>query len=96
MTRKVGNKGIPVEGYELFWSDEFEGKSLDLEKWDYRGLGARRDAVNVKDAVSLDGEGHLVLTTKGVENEYHTAMIGTQGKFETTYGYFECCFKLQT
>jgi alpha-L-fucosidase len=94
--RKVGNKGIPVEGYELFWSDEFEGKSLDLEKWDYRGLGARRDAVNVKDAVSLDGEGHLILTTKRVENEYHTAMIGTQGKFETTYGYFECRFKLQT
>jgi beta-glucanase (GH16 family) len=43
----------------------------------------------------LDGEGHLVLTTKRVGDEYHTAMIGTQGKYETAFGYFECRIKLQ-
>lgn len=94
--RKAGNKVLPVKGYELYWSDEFEGKVLDFEKWDYRGLGPRRDAVNVKDTVSLDGKGHLVLTTKRVNDKYHTAMIGTQGKFETAFGYFECRVKLQT
>ena len=94
--RKIGNIVLPVDGYELYWSDEFEGKVLDFEKWDYRGLGPRRDAFNVKDAVSLDGEGHLVLTTIRVEDKYHTAMIGTQGKFETAFGYFECRVKLQT
>jgi len=94
--RKAGNNVLPVKGYELSWSDEFEGKVLDFEKWDYRGLGPRRDAFNVKDAVLLDGEGHLVLTTKRVKDKYHTAMIGTQGKFETAFGYFECRVKLQT
>ena len=94
--RKAGNNVLPVKGYELSWSDEFEGKVLDFEKWDYRGLGPRRDAFNVKDAVSLDGEGYLVLTTKRVKDKYHTAMIGTQGKFETAFGYFECRVKLQT
>lgn len=87
---------IPVEGYTLVWSDEFDGTELDMKKWDYRLLGPRRDAINVKETVALDGKGNLVLTTKKVGKDYHTAMIGTQGKFETTFGYFECRAKLQT
>jgi beta-glucanase (GH16 family) len=87
---------IPVEGYKLVWSDEFDGTTLDMKKWDYRNLGPRRDAINVKETVTLDGRGHLRLTTKKVGDTYHTAMIGTQGNFETTFGYFECRAKLQT
>jgi len=86
---------IPVKGYKLVWSDEFDGTAMDLTKWDYRDTGPRRDAVNVKETVALDGEGHLVLTTKRSGDTYHTAMIGTQGKFETTFGYFECRAQLQ-
>ena len=87
---------IPVgPEYQLVWSDEFDGATLDLSKWDYRQLGPRRDAINVKDTVALDGQGHLVLTTKRQGDEYHTAMIGTQGTFETTFGYFEVRVKLQ-
>jgi len=89
------NADIPVKGYRLAWSDEFKGTAIDMTKWDYRYLGPRRDAVNVKDTVSLDGEGHLVLTTRRSGDTYHTAMIGTQGKFETTFGYFECRVRLQ-
>lgn len=89
-------ENLPVGGgYELVWSDEFGGTALDLGKWEYRGLGPRRDAVNVKDTVRLDGEGHLILTTERRGEEYHTAMIATQGKFETTFGYFEARVKLQ-
>ena len=93
---KAGNKTLPVKGYELVWSDEFESDELDFKKWDYRGLGPRRDAVNVKDTISLDGKGHLVLTTKRVGDKYHSAMISTQDKYETAFGYFECRVKLQT
>ena len=88
------NADIPVKGYKLEWSDEFDGATLDLTKWDYRGLGPRRNGVNVKDTVSVN-EGLLILTTKKSGDKYHTAMIGTQGKFETTFGYFECRVKLQ-
>jgi len=91
----IVGKTIPVDGYELVWADEFNGANLDMMKWGYRNLGPRRKAINVKNTVSLDGKGHLVLTTKRIGNEYHTAMIGTQGKFETTFGYFECRAKLQ-
>lgn len=86
---------IPVKGYDLVWSDEFNGTALDTKKWNYRNLGPRRDAINVMDTISLDGKGHLVLSTTRFGNKYHTAMIGTQGKFESTFGYFECRAKFQ-
>jgi len=87
---------MPVDAeYQLIWSDEFEGDALDAGKWAYRGLGPRRDAINVKETVALDGQGRLVLTTKQQGDDYHTAMIATQGKFETTFGYFEVRIKLQ-
>ena len=92
----TNTSAIPVKGYQLFWSDEFDGNTLDFNKWDYRGLGPRRSAVNVKESVLLDGRGHLALRTEKQSDEYHTAMIGTQGKFETTFGYFEVKAKLQT
>ncbi len=84
------------ESYTLVWSDEFEGDTLDDSKWSHRRLGPRREGITVEDAVSLDGQGHLVLTTRQVGDEYHTAMIGTQDKFETTFGYFETRVKFQT
>ena len=89
------NSSIPMKGYILVWSDEFNGTALDMTKWNYRRLGPRKGGVNVKDTVTLDGKGHLVLTTKQSGEKYHTAMIGTQGKFEPTFGYFECRVKLQ-
>ncbi len=87
---------IPVEGYALVWSDEFDGADLDTEKWRHRRPGRRRDAINVEDTVTVDGQGHLVLTTKRSGEEYHTAMIGTDETFAATFGYFECRAKLQT
>ena len=80
----------------LVWSDEFDGKELDLSKWIYRGLGKRKDAVNVKEAVTLDGQGRLVITTSKAGDEWHTGMIATQGKFERAFGYWECRVKFQT
>jgi len=88
---------LPVgDKYELAWSDEFEGGELDMGKWGYRGLGPRRDAVNVREAVSLNGRGQLILTTERSNGQYHTAMIGTQDKYETAFGYFECRVRLQS
>ena len=86
----------PALDDNLIWSDEFDGRSLDLAKWDYFLLGRRRDAIDVKEAVSLDGQGHLILTTSKVGDAWHTGMISTQGKFERAFGYFECRVRFQT
>ena len=93
--KPTNNTDIPVAGYELVWADEVSGEQLDFSKWDYRGLGLRRKAINAKETVALDGEGHLVLTTKRQGDDYLTAMLGTQGKFEAQFGYFECRARLQ-
>lgn len=85
----------PSADYKLAWADEFNGKELDTTKWEYRGLGPRRKAINSKECVALDGQGNLVLTTKRVDDKLYTAMIGTAGKYETAFGYFECRVKLQ-
>lgn len=92
----TNNNGDPPSAeYKLIWSDEFNNIELDTTKWSYRKLGPRRDAINVKNTVRLDGHGHLVLSTRRVGEEIHTAMIGTEGKLETTFGYFECRVKMQ-
>ncbi len=87
--------GPPSNDYKLVWADEFEGKELDLNKWSYRSLGPRGNAVIVEDCVSLDGKGHLVLTTRQGSNRIETGMIATEGRFETTFGYFEARMKFQ-
>ncbi len=79
----------------LIWNDEFDGTTLNLGKWNYRGLGPRRDAINVEDAISVR-DGSLFITTFREGNETFTGMIGTMGFFENVFGYYECRVRFQT
>ncbi|HUU90500.1 MAG TPA: glycoside hydrolase family 16 protein [Phycisphaerae bacterium] len=92
----AGESAKPTADPNLVWSDEFDCTRLDMTKWSYRGLGPRKGGVNVKEAVTLDGNGHLVITTRKVGDQWHTGMIGTQGTFERAYGYWECRVRFQT
>ena len=83
------------KGYQLVWSDEFNGKTLDTKKWLYRYLGKRESAVIAKEAVTLDGKGFLNLMTFKKDNTIHSGIIGTQGLFEQKYGYFESRIKFE-
>lgn len=93
----------PLPGYTLAWHDEFDGDRLDESKWSHYALGPRRKAVNVPEAVQV-ARGTLTITTSrhevtdnaGPRSEIRTGMISTLGKFETTFGYFECRMRLQT
>lgn len=81
-------------GYSLFWEDNFDGDTLDGEKWAIRGEGARalgrvsREAIEVKD-------GFLKLKAFEKDDVVHVGMVGTQDRFMTKYGYFECRAQLQ-
>lgn len=75
-------------GYRLAWADEFDGNALDATKWDHRGLGKRRDAINVKEAVTVR-DGVLTIRTWTEAGVHHTGMISTAGKFESGPGYYE-------
>lgn len=83
------------QGYGIVWQDEFDGKALDRTKWEYRHLGDREGTQVSKESVSLNGKGHLVLTTFMRDGKIHVGMIGTQPTFQARYGYFETRLKFQ-
>ena len=78
----------PPAGYYQVWNDEFSGTSLDTTKWDYWLPGARRNAVNIADAVSVGG-GNLTITTYTSNSVNYTSMIATDGTFRPRFGYWE-------
>ena len=90
------NRIDPLKKYSLIWGDEFEGAELNYSKWSHRLPGPRRKAINSEDAVSLDGNGNLVIKTYKENGNIYTGMIGTEDKFESKYGYWECRMKLQS
>jgi len=78
----------PPAGYYEVWGDEFNSTNLDTTKWDYWLLGSRRDAINVTNAVSLNGS-NLVITTYTSNDVHYTAMIANDETFRSRYGYWE-------
>ena len=48
--------------WKLVWHDEFDGDKLDESKWDV-AEGRRRDGWWSRKAISLDGKGHLAIST---------------------------------
>jgi beta-glucanase (GH16 family) len=90
----------PPPGYALVWTDEFNGTALDTMNWGYRQPGQfRREAINVRDAVSVGG-GLLTITTYDQAGTHYTGMIQTGegvpnelephgNKYMPRYGYME-------
>ncbi len=71
----------------MAWSDEFSGSGLDGSKWTI-GTGARRDATNTANAISVGG-GALTVKTYTEGGKHYTGWLGTNGKFENCFGYWE-------
>lgn len=89
-------EGPPSADYKLVWSDDFDRKTLDLKKWKHRYPGPRKDGINDPDSVTLDGDGHLVITCSRKEDKFHVGMISTDGLYAARYGYFEARVQFQT
>ena len=91
-TEPAYSLNISGKNYVLVWNDEFDGTSVDETKWNYRAEGTvRRLATVRRNNVSLDGKGHLLIVTdKDASGNYFIGQLGTDGIFDTTYGYFEC------
>ena len=81
----------PPEGFywELIWSDEFSGSTVDVSKWEIIGDEPRRDGWWMREDAYLDGQGHLILRTKRDNGRYTSGAVRTRGKFEHTFGYYE-------
>ena len=77
------------EGYKLFWEDEFNGNELDSTKWAVRAIGPRSAGFITPDAIEIK-DGELSINAYMENDSLKVSAVGTQGRFETTYGYFEC------
>jgi beta-glucanase (GH16 family) len=85
----------PAEmGYELVWEDQFNGKALDPQKWEIRGVGPRALGFVSPEAVNVDG-GYLKLSALKKEDRILIGAVGTQNHYMTKYGFFECRAQLQ-
>ncbi len=73
--------------WALAWSDEFDGTSVDTAKWNVAS-GARRDAINTPSAITVQS-GYLTLKTYTSGGTHYTGWLGTDGKFDNAYGYWE-------
>src|SRR5699024_237720 len=85
-----------AQKFELVWHDEFEGDSIDRKKWNYRAEGDTRNFADVsRKTISMNGEGKVsIAVTEDEEGNYQVGQLGTEGLFETTYGYFETRAKM--
>lgn len=91
----------PLEGWELTWSDEFDGEAdtlPDPEVWTFdvggNGFGNEQLEFNTDRAenASLDGDGNLAIVARRENyqgNSYTSARIKTQNSVEVEYGRVE-------
>ncbi|MFW6171643.1 MAG: CIA30 family protein [Planctomycetota bacterium] len=79
--------------WKLVWSDEFNGKELNRQKWDVPS-NRRRDGWWSPQAVSLDNKGNLVISTLREGDRYLDACVRTRDKFEHAHGYYVARIKL--
>jgi beta-glucanase (GH16 family) len=80
--------------WKLVWQDEFEGDKLDASKWDIPEY-KRRDGYWSQKAISLDGQGHLVMSVLKEGNKFFDGCIRTKGKFQHSFGYYVARIQLQ-
>jgi len=89
--------------WSLTWSDEFDGTGTpDAGKWDRPEYNRRNndegpDGWWLKEDSYLDGEGHLVIRVRQIDNrnadsdnhDYATGAVRSRGHFAQRYGKFE-------
>ena len=85
--------------YQLVWSDEFNGTSVDGTKWniDNGNPGVNNEKEYYQSANVAETGGNLVITAKNQSvggQPYTSGKLETSGKFSTQYGRIEASIKL--
>jgi beta-glucanase (GH16 family) len=110
VSRPTNNADIPVKidkseitqpavTYQLIWSDEFNGTSVDGTKWniDHCNPGVNNEKEYYQSANIAETGGNLVITAKNQSvggQPYTSGKMETSGKFSTTYGRIEASIKV--
>ncbi len=81
--------------WNLVWNDEFDGAKLDASKWQIPPEAVRRSGWWSPKTISLDGKGHLVMSTLKEGDKYLDGCVRTLGKYEKAFGYFTARMQIQ-
>lgn len=88
-----GAESKPPEGYKLAWSDEFDGKAVDTEKWSFRTDSAFNSMQKAENVTVQDGKLRIALKAEKAGKKNYTGG-GVISKREFLYGYYEARFKV--
>lgn len=84
--------------YQLVWSDEFDGSSVNTSKWSFEtGPGVNNEKQYYQSSNASVSNGNLVITAKKQTVngwKYTSARMNTAGHFTTQYGRVEARIKL--
>jgi beta-glucanase (GH16 family) len=84
--------------YQLIWSDEFDGNSVNTSKWSFEtGPGVNNEKQYYQAANASVSNGNLVITARKQSVNgwpYTSARMNTAGHFTTKYGRIEARIKL--
>ena len=84
---------IASQGYQLAFSDEFNGTKLDTEKWDYRNDSKGLSTQLPANVTVSDGCLHVAVKKEFARGKNYTAG-GIISKAEFQYGYYEARFRI--
>ncbi|WP_317166572.1 family 16 glycosylhydrolase [Chitinophaga fulva] len=95
----LNSKTAVTEAYQLVWSDEFNGSSVDGSKWQFEtGPNTSNNEKQYYQAANATvSNGNLVITARKQSVNgwpYTSARLNTAGRFTTTYGRIEARIKL--
>ncbi|TWV97421.1 family 16 glycosylhydrolase [Chitinophaga pinensis] len=97
--KTVGAVSAAARSYNLIWSDEFDGTSLNTSKWGYENgnLGVNNEKQFYQTQNVAVNNGNLVITARKetvAGQPYTSGRINSNGKFSTRYGRIEARIKL--
>lgn len=68
--------------WKLVWNDEFDGDTLDRDKWDFRlHLMQRRHSTFTDEGAVLDGKSNLLLSLIEKDGQYYSPHLQTGSNF---------------
>lgn len=82
----------PPAGYQLVWSDEFNGTTLDLNKWHYR-TGEKLESAQKPENVSVSDGLLRIALKKEKSGKAHYTAGGVISRQSFKYGYYEARFR---
>ena len=90
----------PASGWNLAWSDEFNGGAVDLSKWNVRNNSSLSyDLARIMSDNVTEHDGSLYIEARRQSiggRDYTTGYLDTIGKMSRTYGRYEIRAKLPT